>query len=441
MEALHLVLNLLEKVSVLVALALSLLLLRPAEVWLSQRGAEASVRRRLLLVLLLSGLAIWGSFLGFEIDGMQFNIRSVGVILAGYLGGVWVGLAVGAAAGVVYAMEVPSHFFGLVFAASLLEGALAGLWSRRFGTAMASVALGAIAIQAIHHAGLGAILSGIDTATATFHVERIPLHSAKIAANAVGILLFMGMLSLVRELELARRDATTSRAIARDARLEALQYQLKPHFLFNVLNTLSYLIRTDAPRARELTLDLAEFLRYTLANDADQTTLDEELEQLRRYVDLERARFGEGLHFEIDAGDALEVAEEVRVPPLIVQPLVENAFRHAARQGRVSVCVELEADPTHLHIRVLDDGPSPPATPWRPTPAEHTRTSRGGVGLTNVFERLSRFYNGQASLSLHRRDDAEGTVATITIPRDASPPPRTRLGDHVRKKLREVVEP
>ncbi|RAL20872.1 hypothetical protein DL240_14405 [Lujinxingia litoralis] len=441
MEALHLVLNLLEKVSVLVALALTLMLLRPAEVWLGQRGPQASVRRRLVLVLLLSGLAIWGSFLGFEIDGMQFNIRSVGVILAGYLGGVWVGLAVGAAAGIVYALEVPSHFFPLVFAASLLEGTLAGLWSRRFGTAVASVAIGAVLIQAAHHAGLGAILTWVDSATATFHLERVPLHLAKIAANAVGVLLFMGLLSLVRELELARHDARASRDLARDARLEALQYQLKPHFLFNLLNTLAYLIRTDAPRARELTLDLAEFLRYTLANDADQTTLDEEFAQLSRYVDLERARFGEGLRFEIDPGEEVDVLGQVRVPALILQPLVENAFRHAARQGRVYVRIEVLASAHHLEIRVLDDGPSPPAQPWRPRHAGAARSSRGGVGLQNVYERLARFYRGDASLSLRARDDAPGTLATLSIPRTSPGKARHSLGEQVRQKLREVIDP
>ncbi|MBA2663139.1 MAG: histidine kinase [Bradymonadaceae bacterium] len=426
MEAVELVLHLLEKVSVVVSAALVLLLLRPAEVWLGETGSRASVRRRVFLVGLLGAMAIWGTFLGFEIDGMQFNIRMVGIIVAGYLGGVWVGLIVGAAAGVLYAVEVPPELAYYVFAASVLDGALAGWWSKRFGTGLLAIMLGALTIQGVHHVGLATVMGAVNFEMAAFHASKITLHFAKITANAVGITLFMGLLNLFRELEHARREAQSSRDLARSARLEALQYQLKPHFLFNLLNTLAYLIRTDPVRARELTLDLSEFLRYTLARENDETTLRDELKQIERYVDLERARFGDGLNFEI-TGELDEQCAQLLVPPLILQPLVENAIRHGSKDARVRVSIEVVCSADSARIRVLDDGPGPGAH----SSARRARPTRSGVGLQNVQERLERFYIGQATLKLSAREDAPGACAEFCVP--------LSFGRQRRSKLLEVI--
>ena len=436
MEAFHLVINLLEKVSVLVALALVLLMLRPAEVWLGETGARASVRRRVFLVLLLSGLAIWGTFLGFEIDGVQSNIRMVGIIVAGYLGGAWVGLSVGAAAGGIYALEVSPEMAPYVFAASVFNGVVAGLWSRQWGTAFLSIAVGAFVIQGLHHVGVGLAMALVDWEMAVSHGSHLTLHAAKITANSVGVILFMGLLSLVRELEAARRDASASRAAARSARLEALQYQLQPHFLFNLLNTLAYLIRTKPARARELTLDLADFLRYTLDRDGEDTTLRDELSQLERYVDLERARFGDGLCFSVDLGDDEAVAE-VAVPPLILQPLVENALRHGSRDGRVEVKIDVQRQGDEVLIAVLDDGPGPDGQ--ADSGDDMAMRRRSGVGLANVRERLSRFYHGHAQLRLSAREDRPGACALIRLPLGDKHRQGAGLADQARQKLRDAI--
>lgn len=455
MEFLELSLNLLQKVSVLLAATLVLLLLRPAEVWLGEAGAKASLRRRVFLVAVLSGLAIWGVFLGFDIGGTSFNLRAIGIVVAGYLGGSPVGTIVGAIAGLVYAMAVPSTMMLYVFAASVLDGLLAGLWSKRFGTGVLSVSMGAVIIQVIHNGVLGLLMAAFNLQQALSIASDLELHLAKIAANAIGVAVVMGLLSLVRELDLARREAQASRDQARQARLEALQYQVRPHFLFNLLNTLAYLIRTDPPRARELTLDLSEFLRYTLSHHAEETTLGAELVQLKRYVDLERARFGDELRFEVTCPN--ELKDRVVVPPLILQPLVENAIRHGARDGHVTVRVEvsLRANKTHediLVIRVLDDGPGPPDN----TPGEElglAEDQRSGVGLQNVQERLERFYLGQAQLALRARTTSDGgqvlgASAEITVPlkstlegeRQRGPGQSLiKLREQAREKLRKVI--
>jgi len=454
-EFVELIVNLLQKVSVLLAATLVLLLLRPAEVWLGEAGARASRRRRLFLVAVLSALAIWGVFLSFDIGGTRFNLRAIGILVAGYLGGSPVGAVVGAVAGLVYAFNVHSSVAFYVFAASLLDGLLAGIWGRKFGTGVVSVALGSVAIQAIHHGLLGILMALLDLEQALSIAGNLELHMAKIAANAIGVTVVMGLLSVVRELDLARRDAQASRDLVRSARLEALQYQVRPHFLFNLLNTLAYLIRTDPARARALTLDLAEFLRYTLAHPAEETTLGAEIEQLERYVDLERARFGEGLRFEVTCAE--ELRDEILVPPLILQPLVENAIRHGAREGKVQVRLEVlvrehSSQSDTLVIRVLDDGPGPSPESEPARDARHA-DSRSGVGLQNVRERLERFYRGRARLELRSRRGTDaletlGACAEITVPTDVASrdsrhllkdQPLTKLREQAREKLRKVV--
>lgn len=463
MEFIELIVNLLQKVSVLLAATLVLLLLRPAEVWLGEAGARASLRRRLFLVAVLSALAVWGVFLSFDIGGTRFNLRAIGILVAGYLGGSPVGAVVGAVAGLVYAVTVHSSISVYVFAASLLDGIIAGFWGRKFGTGVVSVALGSVVIQALHHGLLGIFMAAVDLEQAISIAGNLELHLAKIAANAIGVTVIMGLLSVVRELDMARRDAQASRDLVRSARLEALQYQVRPHFLFNLLNTLAYLIRTDPMRARELTLDLSEFLRYTLADPNEQTSLGAEIEQLERYIDLERARFGEGLRFKVDCAEDLR--DQILVPPLILQPLVENAIRHGAREGKVEVRIEVvlrepSSQPDTLVIRVLDDGPGPPAASEREKEVRRSGArgsdARGGVGLQNVRERLERFYRGRARLELRARQGAQGAAAEqvlgacaeITVPADAASrksrhllkeQPLTKLREQAREKLRKVV--
>lgn len=442
LEALAVITNLLEKVSVLVSTALVLVLLRPAEVWLGETGRYASPRRRLFLFAVFAAISVWGIFLGFEIDGVSFNTRAVGVIVAGYLGGRRVGSSVGAIAGGVYALLVEPNLAVYVFLASVIDGGLAGLFSRRFGTSLSAITLGALAAQLIHHAVLGVVFWLIDSQQAIAIASNIGLHSAKVAANTIGVVLFMALLNLTRELEQARADAKTSHELARSAKLEALQYQLQPHFLFNLLNTLAFLIRTNPLKARELTIDLADFLRYTLSQNEDQRTLHDELTQIERYVELERARFGDGLEFTPPVLDD-ELSHRVILPPLILQPLVENAIRHGARDGRVRVEIDVdELDNGDVWIRVLDNGPGPPAiqaeAPGSGAPQTHRKKHRS-IGLDNVRERLERFFDDHVSLTLRARSMG-GACAEFKIPAHEADE-KSGLRRLARQHLRDAVIP
>ncbi len=422
MEALGLAIKLLEKISVLITAVLLLVMIRPAGVWLGESGEKASIRRRLFLIAVLGGLAIWGSFLGLDVSGFRFNVRMVGIIVSGILGGWVVGAIVGLFAGITYALASGSALALYAIAASVFVGIFSGLWSRRFGTHLLSTAIGALVIQVAYHILIGGVMAIVSFDLATEQASNLFLHSAKILANVVGVISFMGILNFVSELERARASAKSSEAEARSAKLEALQYQVKPHFLFNILNTLSYLIRTQPDRARTLTLDLSEFLRYTLSMESDKITLEEELNQITKYVDLERARFGDGLAFNVDLENDISLFS-LRVPPLLLQPLVENSIRHGTVDGKVEVrVVAKKIAEEHFEILVIDNGPGI---------SKDARSN--GVGLQNVQERLVRFFSGRATFSIKK--ESPGTVARIEI----FPKAQTKLLDEARKRLEKVV--
>ncbi|AHG93752.1 histidine kinase internal region (plasmid) [Gemmatirosa kalamazoonensis] len=183
------------------------------------------------------------------------------------------------------------------------------------------------------------------------------------------------------DLELARERLAAE--LAR-ARVDALRAQLQPHFLFNTLNSIAVLATTDAPRARTMVRRLSELLRAVLAEDERPTVpLGREIDLLRAYVEIQRVRFGERVRVSIDAEPG---ALDVPVPTLILQPLLENAIRHAVgdREEGGSVAVSARVAGERLELAVTDDGPGEAAA----TAPDGAR----GVGLANTRGRLQALY-------------------------------------------------
>lgn len=188
------------------------------------------------------------------------------------------------------------------------------------------------------------------------------------------------------------------------AQLDALRRQIEPHFLFNTLNAITGLVRDQRNEAAVgMIAGLSELLRRALTDsDRHLVTLGEELAFLDKYLAIQQLRFGERLRYSLDAPDALLSA---RVPGLLLQPLVENAFKHGlahrAQGGAVRVGVAM-AD-NRLAMTVYNDGP-----PLRP------ETARAGIGLANVAERLKGLYADDFSLDL--RNHADGVEVRIVLP-------------------------
>lgn len=208
--------------------------------------------------------------------------------------------------------------------------------------------------------------------------------------------------------EASLREARLGEDLAH-ARLEALRAQLNPHFLFNALNAIVSLIDRDPAAAQTMTIRLADLLRATLAaGDVQQTSLREELDLTRRYLEIEQVRFADRLTVTWSIAPGLD---DERVPTFALQPLVENAIRHGISRrpgaGRIEIVVaQRDAD---LVLRVTDDGMGlrPDATPL-------TRPG-AGIALRNLRARLERLHGASASLTLTPGTVA-GAVAEIRVP-------------------------
>jgi two-component system LytT family sensor kinase len=212
----------------------------------------------------------------------------------------------------------------------------------------------------------------------------------------------------LREVELVRLAEAQLREQAARAELAALQARIHPHFFFNTLNTISFLLDEDAEAAEEVVQRLADLFRYTLkVSDTEAVPLAEELEFVRGYLTIEQARFEERLRVEwdIDPGTL-----SVRVPGLIVQPLVENAVGHgiSPRASGGTVRVRAVRDGSRLVLEVQDNGVG--------VSRAAGNVFRDGHGLHNTRQRLATRFRGQASLEVGPGPDGQGTVARILLP-------------------------
>jgi len=193
------------------------------------------------------------------------------------------------------------------------------------------------------------------------------------------------------------------------AQLQALKMQLHPHFLFNTLHAISALLNKDVEAARKMITRLGDFLRLTLENSGSQeVTLQQEMEFLRCYLEIERIRFQNRLVTRMDISPQ---SLEAKVPNLILQPIVENAIRHGIAPRSTTGLLEIEAKRLNgtLRIKVRDNGPGLP---------EH-RTSdnliKKGLGLANTETRLERLYGADHLFDLSN-DPAGGLIVTLEIP-------------------------
>lgn len=200
--------------------------------------------------------------------------------------------------------------------------------------------------------------------------------------------------------------------LAARAELQAMRAQIRPHFLFNVLNTIHSFVR-DNPERAERTIELLAGLMRGVVQTArlDRYPLRRELEFADTYLQIEQIRFGNRLSYHVDVDP--EWLDEP-VPPFSVQPLVENAVKFSVdgQLGEARVAVEVVGTPSTLEIRVTDNGPGPETG---------GKASRGGLGmaLENIRERLERLYGDRARLSLDAVPEG-GTMAVLSIPLESA---------------------
>jgi two-component sensor histidine kinase len=214
-----------------------------------------------------------------------------------------------------------------------------------------------------------------------------------------------------RDLEQERERTLSAQGQMHLAQLRALRYQLQPHFLFNTLNAISTLVVEQRSReAVAMIARLSDFLRMTLDEGGSaEIPLREEIRFVQRYLEIEQVRFGDRLRVEFDID---ETTLGLSVPILVLQPLVENAVRHAvsARTEGGAIRVEARLERSCLSLSVTDDGPQVSAARGQAT---------DGIGFANTRERLHRLYGERQSFTAGERPGGGFRVA-IMLPDPAS---------------------
>ena len=285
--------------------------------------------------------------------------------------------------------------------ARTLTSARASLWVRLPVHALWAVAIAALVTYVRWFTGR-TVDAGTDTPYVALLVHRLDYNIVTYV-----LLVSVGRAVYLRDRYLARaRRTLLLEAQLAQTRLEFLQRQLHPHFLFNALNAVAELVREAPDVARRTIGHLQQLLQGVLDRaGATEITLAEELSTLQPFIEVQQTRFGDALHVEhrIDAR-----ALDALVPTLVLQPLVENAIRHglAGRRtgGRIEVVAEIVRD--RLRLCVIDDGVGPPREPGR---------RRGGLGLRNTRQRLLALYGADCHFELSGNSGA-GAVAALEIP-------------------------
>jgi sensor histidine kinase YesM len=293
-------------------------------------------------------------------------------------------------------------------------------WSRRWGLVRANRVR-----NFLRHFGLSVLLATLHTlvyGTAVWIAKPVPQENLSIPTFAklllmgkfhIGVITYWVLVLLRYSLDYYRRYRREELRVSRietqlaQAELQALRMQVHPHFLFNTLNAISALMHRDVEAAERMLARLSDFLRLTLeTNGLQEVSLRQELDFLRRYLEIEQTRFADRLRVEmnIDPGTL-----DARVPNLILQPLVENAIRHgiapSSSAGTVAIAAHRENGTLRLEVR--DDGPGLPEG----SPVPH----REGVGLSNTRARLHQLYGNASRLDLTNARSG-GLIVSVDIP-------------------------
>ena len=181
------------------------------------------------------------------------------------------------------------------------------------------------------------------------------------------------------------------RELVKQSELDMLKSQINPHFLFNSLNSISSLTMTDAVKAQEMIIKLSEYLRYSIAQPLSQlTTLGAELENIKRYLEIEQVRFGKKLVYNYEI---TETCKDMKIPAMILQPLYENAVKHGVYESTGPICVQTVAinENDALKITITNNF----------DPDAYIRKG-SGLGLKNIRERLKLIYGNELLLKINK---------------------------------------
>jgi len=364
----------------------------PLDMFALFRRWPASTRRNLVYT------ALWSSLIGMILTAILFatNPRGVGPRLPGLLGMVL----------------LTSNTIGF-----LIHGALAGLrWAFPAASARRSWALRACQVLLIEASAVigftvpDALLRGANPFSALLIDGALaPILPMGLVITAITMaILAVNERRMARETAAALQQQQIAEAgqLLAEARLRTLQAQIEPHFLYNTLSNVVSLIGSEPDRAKHMLERLIDFLRASLsASRAGQATLGAELDLAGAYLDLLAVRMGARLRWRIEAPDS---CRELKIAPMLIQPLVENAVMHGIepKMEGGEIVVRAACADGLLRVEVSDNGMGLGNAPPRPG---------GGVGLTNLRERLRSLHGSKAQLQL-LENQAAGVTSRLLLP-------------------------
>lgn len=204
-----------------------------------------------------------------------------------------------------------------------------------------------------------------------------------------------------------RETAHKAESLAKDVQLKMLRYQINPHFLFNVLNSIYTLIDENADKAKKLVIDMSEYYRYTLNKQQQTISIEKEVESVMKYLEIQKTRFEEGFQYEISADEAVK---SLLIPSFLIHLLIENAVKYGTKTMKQKLIVRLSVELVNknLLIRVSNTGKLLNATGNNEKAVDGTNN-----GIDNLKHRLALYYDENYSFSLKEEDG--WVVAAIEI--------------------------
>jgi two-component system LytT family sensor kinase len=381
---------------------------------------------QLRIAVLLAAVFIVGVIVrSMTPQGGAMDLSLEGTLLAGFLGGVWIGTGVGAAIGAVCFLLGETFALPLYVAAGLVSGALftlfhtrGALWSYSLNPFLTLYNFFERLVRGrLDWNVVPLVICLVFTGVRYLLLGRLPIEKLYGYRPQETYLLVLDVAVIVYALGAALKMADSARTelIVREeerqlthARLATLRSQINPHFLFNTLNAIAALIRTDTEKAREMTKKLAAIFRKTLEESSETHAFADELQFIDDYLAIERVRFGD---------DTFRVEKEIdpatlglQVPSMILQPIVENAVKHgiSRRAEGGGLRIASQAHRGGMEIVVENDGP---ACDRYDLDALVTR----GIGLRNVIERLEIFTCAEGGFAIEPREGG-GAVVRLVIP-------------------------
>ena len=193
--------------------------------------------------------------------------------------------------------------------------------------------------------------------------------------------------------------------LLKDGELNLLKSQINPHFLFNSLNSLNVLILKNPEQAQQMLMALSDYLRYTVvATREEQSVLQKEIENIERYLSIEKLRFGERLHYDFEIADG---CLQIKIPSMLLQPLFENAVKHGVYEsvGMVRITTKINKEGGYLRIAISNNFDD-----------ENPGARKGsGTGLKNIGERLNLFYGTEASIYTKKENNQFSVIVKTPI--------------------------